>query len=143
MCKAFPQTLTNAAKDWFSTLEPSSIASFLDSADKFSAFFVSSKHIRKTVAFFMQLSQGKNESLRGFMAWFNKERLQIPDLYITAAALVLTYVIRCEAFKMSLSKTPPQTVTTLRTQAEKYINMEKTLNPRRADPSHEKVEHKR
>ncbi|XP_022860192.1 uncharacterized protein LOC111380787 [Olea europaea var. sylvestris] len=44
---------------------------------------------------------------------------------------------------MSLSNTPPQTVTELLTRAEKYINMEKTLNPRRSGPSHEKVENKK
>ncbi|XP_022883201.1 uncharacterized protein LOC111399955 [Olea europaea var. sylvestris] len=74
------------------------------------------------------------------MTRLNKERLQIPDLHITAAVLAFTYTIRCEAFKISLSKTPPQTVTDLLTQAEKYISMEETLNPRRSGPSHEKAE---
>ncbi|XP_022890991.1 uncharacterized protein LOC111406040 [Olea europaea var. sylvestris] len=131
MCKAFPQTLTSAARDWFSTLEPNSIASFADLANKFSAFFASSKRIRKTAASLMQMRQGPNETLRNFMTRFNKERLQIPDLHITAAVSALTYAIRCEAFKMSLSKTPPKSVIDLLTRAEKYINMEETLTPRK------------
>ncbi|XP_022853911.1 uncharacterized protein LOC111375339 [Olea europaea var. sylvestris] len=143
MCKAFPQTLTNAARDWFSTLEPNSIASFSNLVDKFSAFFGSSKRIRKTAASLMQLRQGSNETLRGFMTRFNKKRLQIPGLHITAAVSALTYAIRCDAFKMSLSKTPPQIVIELFNRAEKYINMEETLNPRRAGHSHKKVENKR
>ncbi|XP_022894052.1 uncharacterized protein LOC111408537 [Olea europaea var. sylvestris] len=143
MCKAFPQTLTNAARDWFLTLEPNSIASFSDLADKFSAFFASSKRIRKIAASLMQLRQGPTETLRGFMTRFNKERLQILDLHITAAVSVLTYAVRCEAFKMSLSKTPPQIVIELLTRAEKYINMDETLNPRRPNPFHEKTENKR
>ncbi|XP_022889188.1 uncharacterized protein LOC111404638 [Olea europaea var. sylvestris] len=143
MCKAFPQTLTNAARDWFSTLGPNSIASFSDLADKFSAFFASSKRIRKTATSLMQLRQGPTETLQGFMTRFNKERLQIPNLHITAAVFALTYVVRCEAFKISLSKTPPQTVIELLTRAKKYINMEETLNPRRPSPSHEKTENKR
>ncbi|XP_022883893.1 uncharacterized protein LOC111400738 [Olea europaea var. sylvestris] len=77
------------------------------------------------------------------MTRFNKERLQIPDLHITTAVSALTYAVRCEVFKMSLSKTPLQTVTELLTRAEKYINMEETLNPRRPGPSHEKIENKR
>ncbi|XP_022859172.1 uncharacterized protein LOC111379964 [Olea europaea var. sylvestris] len=77
------------------------------------------------------------------MTRFNKERLQIPDLHITAAVSALTYAIKCEAFRMSLSKTPPKTVTELLTRAEKYINMEETLNPRKVGPSHDRVEHKR
>ncbi|XP_022860313.1 uncharacterized protein LOC111380886 [Olea europaea var. sylvestris] len=109
MCKAFPQTLTNAARDWFSTLEPNSITSFSDLADKFSAFFASSKRIRKTAASLMQ----------------------IPDLHITAAVSALTYAIKCEAFKMSLSKTLSKSVTELLTRAEKYINMEETMAPKR------------
>ncbi|XP_022867813.1 uncharacterized protein LOC111387490 [Olea europaea var. sylvestris] len=44
---------------------------------------------------------------------------------------------------MSLSKTPPKTVTELLTRAEKYINMEEKLNPRKVGPSHDRVEHKR
>ncbi|XP_022864595.1 uncharacterized protein LOC111384541 [Olea europaea var. sylvestris] len=143
MCKAFPQTLTNAARDWFSTLEPNSIASFSDLADKFSSFFASSKRIKKTAASLMQLRQGPTETLRGFMTRFNKERLQIPDLHITAAVSALTYAVRYEAFKISLSKTPPQIVTDLLTRAEKYINMKETLNPMRPGPSHEKIENKR
>ncbi|XP_022858785.1 uncharacterized protein LOC111379606, partial [Olea europaea var. sylvestris] len=143
MCKVFPQTLTNAVRDWFSTLEPNSIASFSDLADKFSAFFASSKRIRKTATSLMQLCQGPTETLRGFMTKFYKERLQIPDFHITAAVSALTYVVRCEAFKMSLSKTPPQTVTELLTRAEKYINMEESLNPRRSGLSHEKTENKK
>ncbi|XP_022846482.1 uncharacterized protein LOC111369264 [Olea europaea var. sylvestris] len=115
MCKAFPQTLTNAARDWFSTLELNSIASFSDLADKFSAFFASRMGIRKTAASLMQLRQGLSETLLGFMTRFDKEMFQLPDLHITAIVFALTYAIRCEAFKMSLSKTPPQTVTELLT----------------------------
>ncbi|XP_022868986.1 uncharacterized protein LOC111388490 [Olea europaea var. sylvestris] len=143
MCKAFLQTLTNAARDWFSTLDPNSIASFSDLVDKFSAFSASSKRIRKTAASLMQLRQGPNETLLGFMTRFNKDRLQITDLHITMAVSALTYAIRCEAFKMSLSKTSPQTVIELLTRAEKYINMEETLNPRRYGPSHEKVKNEK
>ncbi|XP_022897737.1 uncharacterized protein LOC111411436 [Olea europaea var. sylvestris] len=142
-CKAFPQTLTNAARDWFSTLKPNSIASFSDLADKFSTFFASSKRIRKIASPLMQPLQGPNETVLGFMTRFNKERLQIPDLHITAAIFAFTCAIKCEAFKMTLSKTPPQTVTELLTRAEKYINMKEMLNPRRASPSHEKAENRR
>ncbi|XP_022864883.1 uncharacterized protein LOC111384791 [Olea europaea var. sylvestris] len=141
MCKAFPQTLTNVARDWFSTLEPNSIASFSNLADKFFAFFASSKCIRKTAASLMQLRQG--QTLRNFMIRFNKERLQVPDLHITAAVSALTYAIKCDAFKMSLSKTPSKTVTELLTRGEKYINMEKTLNLGKVGPSHDRVEYKR
>ncbi|CAA3016547.1 Hypothetical predicted protein, partial [Olea europaea subsp. europaea] len=137
MCRAFPQTLTNVARDWFSTLEPNSIASFSDLVDKFSFFFASSKRIRKTVASLMQMRQGPNEILRSFMTMFNKERLQIPDLHITVAVSTLTYAIKCEAFKMSLSKTPPKSVTELLTRVEKYINIEETVAPKREVSSSE------
>ncbi|XP_022860123.1 uncharacterized protein LOC111380720 [Olea europaea var. sylvestris] len=142
MRKAFPQTLTNVAKDWFSTLEPNSIASFLDLANKFSTFFPSSKKILKIVASLMQLCQGQNETLRNFITRFNKERLQIPDLPITATVSALTYAIRCEAFKMSLSKTPPPSVTDLFTRAKKYVNMEDTMFPRKDVTPPTKPEHK-
>ncbi|XP_022854630.1 uncharacterized protein LOC111375941 [Olea europaea var. sylvestris] len=143
MFKAFPQTLTNIARDWFSTLEPNSIASFLDLADKFSAFFASNKRIRKTAESLMQMCQGPNKTLRSFMTKFNKEKFQIPDLYITAVVSALTYVIKCEAFKMSLSKTPPKSVTKLLTRTEKYINMEETMAPKREVSSSGKSDQKR
>lgn len=77
------------------------------------------------------------------MTRFNKERLQISDLHITAAVSALTYAIRCKAFEMSLSKTPPKSVTELLTRGEKYINMEETMNVRRVGPGYDKAEHKR
>ncbi|XP_022860925.1 uncharacterized protein LOC111381378 [Olea europaea var. sylvestris] len=143
MCKAFPQTLTNAARDWFFTLEPNSITFFSDLADKFSAFFASSKRIRKTALSLMQMRQGPNKTLRSFMTRFNKERLQIPDLHITAAVSALTYAIKCAAFKMSLSKPPPKPVTKLFTRAEKYINMEETMAPKRKVTSLGRLDQKR
>ncbi|XP_022858942.1 uncharacterized protein LOC111379733 [Olea europaea var. sylvestris] len=143
LCKAFPQTLTNAAKDWFFTLEPNSIASFSDLADKFSTFFASSKRIRMIAASLMQMRQGPNETLCSFITRFNKERLQILDLHITTAVSALTYAIKYKAFKMSLSKTPPKSVTELLTQAEKYINMEETIAPKREVSSSGRLDHKR
>ncbi|XP_022891671.1 uncharacterized protein LOC111406488 [Olea europaea var. sylvestris] len=142
MCKAFPQTLTNAARDWFSTLEPNSITSFSDLADKLFAL-CSSKRIRKTAASLVQMRQGPNETLRSFMTRFNKERLQIPDLHITAAVSALTYAIKCEAFKMSLSKTPPKSVNELLTRTEKYMNMEETMAPKRKVSSSGRLDQKR
>ncbi|XP_022883797.1 uncharacterized protein LOC111400630 [Olea europaea var. sylvestris] len=143
MCKAFPQTRTNAARDWFSTLEPNSIASFSDLVNKFSAFFANSKRIRKIAALFMQMCQGPNETMCSFMTRFNKKRLQIPDLHITVAVSALTYAIKCEAFKMSLSKTPPKSVIELLTRVEKYINMEETMTLKREVSSSEKSNQKR
>ncbi|XP_022860755.1 uncharacterized protein LOC111381231 [Olea europaea var. sylvestris] len=128
MCKAFPQILTNTARDWFSTLEPNSISSFADLTDKFSTFFASSKLIRKMAAFLMQLYQGQNETFRDFMTRFNKERLQIPNLHINAVVSALTHAIR---------------LTELLTRSEKYINMEETLSRKRIGLTQERAKHKR
>lgn len=65
------------------------------------------------------------------MTRFNKKRLQISNLHIIVVVSALTYAIRCELFKMSLSKTPPKTVTSVLTQAEKYFNMEENRVLRR------------
>lgn len=77
------------------------------------------------------------------MKRFDKERLQIPNLHITVASSTLTHAIRCEAFKMSLSKTPPRSVTELLTRGENYINMEETLNSRRFGVTYDGVQYKR
>ncbi|XP_022846484.1 uncharacterized protein LOC111369266 [Olea europaea var. sylvestris] len=77
------------------------------------------------------------------MTRFNKERFQILDLHITTIVSVLTYAIKCEAFKMSLSKTPPKLVTEVLVRAEKYINMEETMAPRRKVSSSGKFDQKR
>ncbi|XP_022855572.1 uncharacterized protein LOC111376800 [Olea europaea var. sylvestris] len=89
------------------------------------------------------MRQGPNETLRSFMIKFNKERLQIPDLHITAAISALTYAIKCEAFKMSLSKIPSKSITKLLTRAEKYINMEETMAPKRVVTSSRRLDQKR
>ncbi|CAI9772487.1 unnamed protein product [Fraxinus pennsylvanica] len=65
------------------------------------------------------------------MTRFNKERLLIPDLHITTTVSAIIYDVKCEAFKMSLSKTPPKSITDLLARAEKCINIEETMFPRR------------
>ncbi|XP_022872023.1 uncharacterized protein LOC111391100 [Olea europaea var. sylvestris] len=114
MCKAFLQTLTNVARDWFSTLEPNSISSFANLADKFlPSLPVASASERWRPP---SCNAAKAKMRLSVTSWFNNERLQIPDLHITVAISTLTHAIRCEAFKMSLSKTPSKLVIELLTR---------------------------
>lgn len=91
----------------------------------------------------MQIHQGPNKAVHNFRQRFNKEIFKIFDLHITTTVSALAYAIKCEAFKMSLLKTSPKSVTDLLTRTEKYINMEKTMFSRRDVPSSSMLDQKR
>ncbi|KAL2488641.1 hypothetical protein Fot_41933 [Forsythia ovata] len=65
------------------------------------------------------------------MTRFNKERLQISELFITMVISALTNDVKGNAFKMSLSKFPMEFVTGLFMSDDKYINMEETIYPKK------------
>ncbi|KAL2487197.1 S-locus glycoprotein [Abeliophyllum distichum] len=77
MCRAFPPTLRRKARDWVAMLPPKSIRTFDDFSKKFAAYFVSSKHAKKTAIGLMQLTQDKDELLKKFIARFNRTTLGI------------------------------------------------------------------
>ncbi|KAL2456264.1 Retrotrans gag domain-containing protein [Abeliophyllum distichum] len=67
-CRAFPMTLRKDAREWFDTLPPRSILSFLDFTNKFAICFSSSARKKKTSMGLMHILQEKGESLREYIS---------------------------------------------------------------------------
>ncbi|XP_077248898.1 uncharacterized protein LOC143888386 [Tasmannia lanceolata] len=128
MCRAYPATLVGAAREWYSSLRPSSVRSFEEFGDQLVKHFLSSRRTRKTAASLMTVKQHTGESLKDFIARFNREALQIPNLDPSAAMNALLSGVKSADFRMSIAKKAPTSLADLLTRAEKYITVEEMLS---------------
>ncbi|XP_077230184.1 uncharacterized protein LOC143863404 [Tasmannia lanceolata] len=128
MCRAYPATLIGATRDWYSSLQPSSIGSFEEFGNQLVKHFLSSRRTRKTAASLMTVKQSTGESLKDFIARFNREALQIPNLDPSAAMNALLSSVKSADFRMSITKKAPTSLADLITRAEKHITVEETLS---------------
>jgi hypothetical protein len=106
------------------TLAPRSIKTFDGLSKSFVAYFMSSKRKRKTAIGLMQVVQEKYESLQEYLAKFSRATLGIRDLQMSAVVTALMNGTRNRAFKMSLSKNPPESMHDLLKKGDKYVNAE-------------------
>ena len=64
MCRAFPTTLKNAARIWFSQLTPNSVNTFKELSAQFTAHFIGGHRYKKSTACLMSIRQREDETLR-------------------------------------------------------------------------------
>jgi hypothetical protein len=76
-CRAFPLTLIEVAKDWFTGLPPKSVDNFKELAYQFLAQFLATRKRKKNVTYLLTMRQGNKESLKDFMLRFNKEKHEV------------------------------------------------------------------
>ncbi|XP_022856078.1 uncharacterized protein LOC111377245 [Olea europaea var. sylvestris] len=107
MCRSFPPTLRREARDW-----------------SFVASFLSSKRKRKVVIGLMQVVQEKDESLQEYLARLSRVTLGIKDLQMSTVVTALMNGTRNRAFKMSVSKNPPELIHDLLKKGDKYFDAE-------------------
>ncbi|XP_010245802.1 PREDICTED: uncharacterized protein LOC104589249 [Nelumbo nucifera] len=124
MCKALVATLTGPALTRYSSLPPCSIASWEQLKTQFYAQFTTSQKHRKTSTSLMQVRQRKVESLRGYLARFNKQALQVRSLNQSMVVTAIQHGLRPSPFNFSISKNPLQTLDALMSHAQKNINTE-------------------
>ncbi|KAL2471176.1 Retrotransposon gag protein [Abeliophyllum distichum] len=120
-CRAFLPTLRQEAKDWVATFPPKLIRTFYKN---FAAYFISSKHVKKTAFGLMQLTQDKDEMLKDFITQLNRATLGIKDLQMSALVTAMMSVTRSRPFKMLLSKNPPDTMHELLRRGDKLVDTE-------------------
>ncbi|XP_074301349.1 uncharacterized protein LOC141632732 [Silene latifolia] len=77
MCKGFGTTLTGPALQWYINLPNGSIKSFADLFNTFNQQFTISRELEKRSSDLYWITQIKYESLRSFLARFNKEKVSI------------------------------------------------------------------
>ena len=79
MCRAFPITLKGPARIWFSRLTPNSICTFKELSAQFASHFIRGHKYKKSTACLMSIKQREDETLRSYIARFNKEALSIDE----------------------------------------------------------------
>ena len=77
MCRVFPTTLKGPARIWFNKLTPNSISTFKELSAQFASHFIGGHRYKQSTACLMSIRQRENETLRSYIARFNKDALSI------------------------------------------------------------------
>ncbi|XP_058111138.1 uncharacterized protein LOC131254150 [Magnolia sinica] len=128
MCRGFSITLTGSARSWYRQLKPNSISSFADLSRLFLTQFISGKRSQKPNTHLLTIKQGPKESLKDYIARFNKEVLQVEDYDDKMALAVVFSGLREGRFTFSIGKNPPKTLADFVARAHKYTNAEEFTN---------------
>ena len=79
ICRAFLTTLKGPARVWFSKLTLNSIGTFKELCAQFSSHFIKGHMYKKSTACLISIKQQEDETLRLYIAHFNKEALSIDE----------------------------------------------------------------
>ena len=135
MCRAFPTTLKRSARIWFSRLAPNSISTFKELSAQFASHFIGGHRYKKsTTCLMMSIKQRENETLRSYIARFNKEALSINEADDKILVAAFTNGLRKGKFLFSLYKNDLKTMSDVLYRATKYMNAEDTLLAREERP---------
>ncbi|GAB2274494.1 hypothetical protein Dimus_039089 [Dionaea muscipula] len=118
MCRKFPSTFKGAARKWYTSLAPSSISRFSQLKDAFIGHFASSCAFSRAAPGLLR------ESLREFMARFNKVYIQIPGLSGEVAVVALQTGLRPGVLTDDLILHPPRSFGELLQRARSYMTLE-------------------
>ena len=127
MCRAFPTTLKGPARIWFSRLTPNSISTFKELNAQFASYFIRGHRYKKSIAYLISILQWEDETLRSYIARFNKEALSIDEADDKILVAAFTNGLRKGKFLFSLYKNDPKTMLDVLYRATKYMNAEDAL----------------
>ena len=127
MCRAFPTPLKGAARIWFSRLTLNYISTFKELSAQFTAHFIGRHRYKKSIACLVSIKQQEDETLRSYIARFNKEALSIDEADDKILVAAFTNGIRKGKFLFSLYKNDPNTMSNVLYRATKYMNAEDVL----------------
>ena len=134
MCRAFPTTLKGPARIWFSRLTPNSISTFKELSAQFTSHFIGGHRYKKSTACLMSIRQRENETLRSYIARFNKDALSIDEADDKILVATFTNGLQKGKFLFSLYKNDPKTMSDVLYRATKYMNAEDALLAREEKP---------
>ena len=133
-CRAFPTTLKGPARIWFSRLTPNSISTFKELSAHFASHFFRGHKYKKSTARLMSVRQRKDETLRSYIACFNKEALSIDEADDKILVAAFTNGLHKGKFLFSLYKNDPKTMSDVLYRTTKYMNAEDALLAREEKP---------
>ena len=106
MCKAFSITLKKFDLCWFITLIAQSIGSFKQLLKAFYTYWATSKAPKKTSVALVNFQQGRQETLKEYLAHFNSLVLEIKYLDEGIVIHQITMGLQVGHFSLSLAKKP-------------------------------------
>ena len=134
MCRTFPTILKGPTRVWFSRLTPNSISTFKELSAQFASHFFGGHRYKKSTACLISLKQWEDETLRSYIARFNKEAFSID--VVDDKILVVTFMNRLQKgqFLFFLYKNDPKTMSDVLYRATKYMNAKDALLARKEKP---------
>ena len=127
ICQAFPTTLKGLARIWFSRLTPNFIGTFKKLSVQFASHFIKGHRYKKSIACLMSIKQLEEETLRSYIARFNKEALSIDEAEDKILVFAFTNGLQKGKFLFSLYKNDLKTMSNVLYRATKYMNVEDAL----------------
>ena len=127
MCRAFPPTLRGPTRIWFSKLTPNSINTFKDLSAQFASHFIGGHRYKKSTTCLMSIRQWEDETLRYYIAHFNKEALLIDETDDKILMAAFTIGLPKGKFIFSLYKNDSKIMSDVLYRATKYMNAKDTL----------------
>jgi hypothetical protein len=127
-CRAFPLTLSGNARDWFRKLPLNFVDQFKELSKIFLTEFLAFWTKKKPSGYLLSLHQQSNESLKEFMARFNREKVTVEDpTEDMIFAAIYQGISPEEPLMKKLVRKQPSTLQGLMDRVEEYINQEETL----------------
>ena len=124
ICRAFPTTLKGPTRIWFSRLTPNSISTFKELSAQFASHFIEGHKYKKSTACLISIKQREDETLKSYIARFNKEALSIDEADDKILVATFTNGLLKGKFLFSLYKNNPKTMSDVVYRATKYMNVE-------------------
>ena len=115
-------------------MTPNSIGTFKELSAQFTTHFIGGHRYKKSTACLMSIKRRKEETLRVYIALFNKEALSIDEADDKILVAAFTNGLKKGKFLFSLYKNVPKTMSEVLYRAIKYMNAEDALLAREERP---------
>ena len=117
---------------------PNSISTYKELSAQFASHFFGGHRYKKSTACLISLKQWEDETLRSYIARFNKEAFSID--VVDDKILVVAFMNRLQKgqFLFFLYKNDPKTMSDVLYRATKYMNAKDALLARKEKPQREK-----
>jgi hypothetical protein len=130
MCRAFPTTLKGSARIWFKKLTPGSVGTFAQLSRSFFNHFIGGQRYERPTTHLLNVKQKEGETLRSYLTRFNKETLLVDGADDKVVLTAFISDLQPGDFLFSVYKDPPNSMTEMIYEAQRYMNGEEALQAR-------------